>query len=197
MKKNAPAKKDPRKNALLKSLISSALLAALGVLLLLKPDFATNTLASVLGWILIGVGGILIAVTLLNWEVMGLPELIAGIVAASLGIFIVIRPDFLASAFGVLIGIFLGFLSLSNLLSAVKQKNAGKIFVPTLVLGFVLLALALVLIFVPMSLSRFLVRAVGVVMILGGLTNLVLRSKVFLSLNKTEKDPKIIDARED
>lgn len=197
MKKNAPAKKDPRKNALLKSLISSALLAALGVLLLLKPDFATNTLASVLGWILIGVGGILIAVTLLNWEVMGLPELIAGIVAASLGIFIVIRPDFLASAFGVLIGIFLGFLSLSNLLSAVKQKNAGKIFVPTLVLGFVLLALALVLIFVPMSLSRFLVRSVGVVMILGGLTNLVLRSKVFLSLNKTEKDPKIIDARED
>ena len=197
MKKNAPAKKDPRKNALLKSLISSALLAALGVLLLLKPDFATNTLASVLGWILIGVGGILIAVTLLNWEVMGLPELIAGIVAASLGIFIVIRPDFLASAFGVLIGIFLCFLSLSNLLSAVKQKNAGKIFVPTLVLGFVLLALALVLIFVPMSLSRFLVRSVGVVMILGGLTNLVLRSKVFLSLNKTEKDPKIIDARED
>ena len=197
MKKNAPAKKDPRKNALLKSLISSALLAALGVLLLLKPDFATNTLASVLGWILIGVGGILIAVTLLNWEVMGLPELIAGIVAASLGIFIVIRPDFLASAFGVLIGIFLGFLSLSNLLSAVKQKNAGKIFVPTLVLGFVLLALALVLIFVPMSLSRFLVRSVGVVMILGGLTNLVLRSKVFLSLNKTEKDPKIIDARGD
>lgn len=197
MKKNAPAKKDPRKNALLKSLISSALLAALGVLLLLKPDFATNTLASVLGWILIGVGGILMAVTLLNWEVMGLPELIVGIVAAAVGIFIVLRPEFLASAFGILIGIFLGFLSLSNLLSAVKQKNAGKIFVPTLVLGFVLLALALVLIFVPMSLSRFLVRSVGVVMILGGLTNLVLRSKVFLSLNKTEKDPKIIDARED
>ena len=197
MKKNAPAKKDPRKNALLKSLISSALLAALGVLLLLKPDFATNTLASVLGWILIGVGGILMAVTLLNWEVMGLPELIVGIVAAAVGIFIVLRPEFLASAFGILIGIFLGFLSLSNLLSAVKQKNAGKIFVPTLVLGFVLLALALVLIFVPMSLSRFLVRSVGVVMILGGLTNLVLRSKVFLSLNKTEKGPKIIDARED
>ena len=197
MKKNAPTKKDPQKNALLKSLISSALLTALGGLLLLKPDFATNTLASVLGWILIGGGGILMAVTLLNWEVMGLPELIVGIVAAAVGIFIVLRPEFLASAFGVLIGIFLGFLSLTNLLSAVKQKNAGKVFVPTLVLGFVLLALALVLIFVPMSLSRFLVRSVGVVMILGGLTSLVLRSKVFLSLSKSEKDPTIVDARED
>ena len=196
MKKNATPK-NSQKNALLKSLISSALLVALGVLLLLKPDFATNTVASVLGWIMIGGGGILMAVTLLNWEVMGLPELIAGIVAASVGIFIVIRPEFLASAFGTLIGIFLGFLSLTNLLSAVKQKNAGKIFVPTLVLGFVLLVLALVLIFVPMSLSRFLVRSVGVVMILGGLTNLVLRSKVFMNLNKAEKDPTIIDARED
>ena len=189
--------KDPRKNVLLKSLIGSALLVALGVLLLLKPDFATNTLASVLGWILIGVGGILIAVTLLNWEVMGLPELIAGIVAASLGIFIVIRPDFLASAFGVLIGIFLGFLSMTNLVSAVKQKNAGKMFVPTLVLGLVLMVLALVLIFIPMSLSRFLVRTVGLFMILGGVTNLVLRSKVFLNMDRPEKDPKIVDARED
>lgn len=195
-KENAISKKDPRKNALLKSMLGSALLVALGVLLLLRPDFATNAVASVLGWILIGGGAILIAVALLNWEVMGLPELIAGIVAAAVGIFIVIRPDFLASAFGTLIGIFLGFLSITNLITAMKQKQAGKLFVPTLVLGFVLLALALVLIFVPMSLSRFLVRTVGVFMILGGVTNLVLRSKVFMSLTP-KKDPKIVDARDE
>lgn len=195
-KENATSKKNPQKNALLKSLISSAILVALGVLLLLRPDFATNTVASALGWILIGGGAILMAVTLLNWEVMGLPELIVAIVAAAVGIFIVIRPDFLASAFGVLIGIFLGFLSITNLMAAMKQKQAGKLFVPTLVLGFVLLALALLLIFVPMSLSRFLVRTVGVFMILGGVTNLVLRSKVFMSLTP-KKDSKIVDARDE
>lgn len=195
MKKNPPAKKEPGKNTLLKSLIGSAILVALGVLLLLRPDFATNTVASVLGWILIGGGAILMAVTILNWELMGLPELIVGIIAAAVGIFIVIRPSFLASAFGAIIGIYLGFQSISNLITAVNLKKAGKVFVPTLILGFVLLALALVLIFVPMSLSRFLVRTVGVLMILGGVTNLVLRSKVFMNLSK--KDTKIVDARDE
>lgn len=187
--------KDSRKTALLKNLAGSVLLVALGILLLLRPDFATNTVASVLGWILIGGGAILIAVALLNRDVMGLPELILGIVAAAVGIFIVIRPDFLASLFGTLIGIYLGFQSAVNLISAVSLKKAGKLFMPTLVLGLVLMVLALVLIFVPISLSRFLVRTVGVLMILGGLTNLVLRSKLFMDL--PQDDPKIVDARDD
>ena len=192
---NYPAKKENGKNTLLKSLIGSAILVALGVLLLLRPDFATNTVASVLGWILVGGGAILMIVTILNWELMGLAELIVGIVAAAVGIFIVIRPSFLASAFGAIIGIYLGIQSISNLITAINLKKAGKVFVPTLVLGFVLLALALVLIFVPMSLSRFLVRTVGALMVLGGVTNLVLRSKLFMNLSK--KDTKIVDARDE
>lgn len=197
MKKNPDSapKKDPRKTALLKSLVGSALLVALGVLLLLRPDFATATVAAVLGWILIGGGALLIAVAILNWEVIGLPELIVGIVAAAAGIFIVIRPDFLASAFGVLIGIYLGFQSISTLITALKLKKSGNFYIPTLVMGLVLLTLALVLIFVPMSLSRLLVRIVGVVLILSGLSNLVLRSKLFMSL--PQSDPKVVDALPD
>lgn len=187
--------KDPRKTALLKSLAGSALLVALGVLLLLCPDFATATVAAVLGWILIGGGAVLMAVAILNWDMTVVPELILGIVAAAAGIFIVIRPNFLASAFGVLIGLYLGFQSISTLIAALNLKKSGHIFVPTLVLGLVLLALALVLIFVPMSLSRLLVRIVGLLMALSGLSNLVLRSKFFTSL--PQRDPKIVDALPD
>ena len=194
-KQNSPAGNDARKNALIKSLAGSALLVALGVLLLLRPDFATATVAAVLGWILIGGGAILIAVAILNWEVMGLPELLVGIIAAAAGIFIVIRPDFLASVFGVIIGIYLGFQSISTLLCALRLKRSGHVFVPTLVLGLVLLTLALVLILVPMSLSRFLVRTVGLVMVIGGIANLVLRSKFFMSLKAP--DPTIVDALPD
>lgn len=191
MKKN----RTPEKNALLKTLAGSILLMGLGLLLLLRPDFATNTVASVLGWILIGGGATLIAVDILNWDVLGLPELIVGIAAAAVGTFIVIRPDFLASVFGTLIGIYLGIQSAITLISAVNLKNTGRIYIPTLVLGLVLMTLALVLIFVPMSLSRLLVRTVGVLMILGGLANLVLRSGFFMSL--PVNDPKIVDAPSD
>ena len=180
------------KNALLKSLAGSVLLVALGVLLLLRPDFATATVAAVLGCILIGGGAILIAVAILNWDVTGVPELVFGIVAAAAGIFIVIRPNFLASAFGIIIGLYLGFQAISTLITALKLKESGYVFVPTLVLGLVLLALALVLILVPMSLSRLLVRIVGLLMVLSGLSNLVLRSKFFMSL--PQRDSKIVDA---
>jgi uncharacterized membrane protein HdeD (DUF308 family) len=180
------------KNALLKSLAGSVLLVALGVLLLLRPDFATATVAAVLGWILIGGGAILIAVAILNWDVTGVPELVFGIVAAAAGIFIVIRPNFLASAFGIIIGLYLGFQAISTLITALKLKESGYVFVPTLVLGLVLLALALVLILVPMSLSRLLVRIVGLLMALSGLSHLVLRSRFFMSLPR--QDPKIVDA---
>lgn len=194
-KQNSTSGNNPRKNALIKSLAGSALLVALGILLLLRPDFATDTVAAVLGWILIGGGAILIAVAILNWEVMGLPELLVGIIAAAAGIFIVIRPDFLASAFGVIIGIYLGFQSISTLLCALRLKRSGHVFVPTLVLGLVLLTLALVLILVPMSLSRFLVRTVGLVMVIGGIANLVLRSKFFMNLKAP--DPSVVDALPD
>lgn len=180
------------KNAMLKSLAGSVLLVALGVLLLLRPDFATATVAAVLGWILIGGGAILIAVAILNWDVTGVPELVFGIVAAAAGIFIVIRPNFLASAFGIIIGLYLGFQAISTLITALKLKESGYVFVPTLVLGLVLLALALVLILVPMSLSRLLVRIVGLLMALSGLSHLVLRSRFFMSLPR--QDPKIVDA---
>ena len=191
-RKDPKAPMDPRKSALLKSLAGSLLLIALGVLLLLRPDFATATVASVLGWILIGGGAILIAVAILNWDVTGVPELVFGIVAAAAGIFIVIRPNFLASAFGIIIGLYLGFQAISTLITALKLKESGYVFVPTLVLGLVLLALALVLILVPMSLSRLLVRIVGLLMALSGLSHLVLRSRFFMSLPR--QDPKIVDA---
>lgn len=192
-RKDPKAPMDPRKSALLKSLAGSLLLIALGVLLLLRPDFATATVASVLGWILIGGGAILIAVTLLNWNVMGVTELMVGVAAAAAGIFIVIRPDFLASAFGIIIGIYLAIHGLAAIANSLTMKKLGKNFLPLLIMGLLMLVLALVLFFVPMSLSRLLVRIVGGLIILVGLANLVLRSKFFLSLPQK----KIVDARED
>lgn len=195
-KKDKPTpKKDARKNALLKSLMGSLLLVALGILLLLRPDFATTTLASVLGWILIAGGAILIAVTVLNWRVMGPAELSIGIVASAAGIFIVIKPDFLASSFGVIIGVYLGFNGIVALLNSLSLHKAGRNFLPNLILGAVMVVLSLVLIFVPMSLSYLLVRIVGGFMAVSGLVNLVLRSKFYMDLPQPKQ--KIVDARED
>ena len=187
-KKETETKNDAPKKALLKSLIGAALLVALGALLMLRPDFATNDVALVLGWIFIVGGAILIAVDVLNWDVLGLSEMLVGIVAVAVGLFVVIRPDFLASHFGTLIGIYLGFQSFLNLTTAVNLKKNGKIFMPTLVLGFVLLALALILVFGSLDYSDFLVRFMGVLMIIAGLSNLVLQSKFFTDRTRAKSE---------
>lgn len=196
MKKKAiPApKENSRKNAVLKSLAGSVLLIALGVLLLLRPDFATTALASVLGWILIGGGAILITVTVLNWRVMGPLELAVGILAAAAGIFIVIKPNFLASAFGIIIGIYVGFNGVVALLNSLSLYKAGRNALANLILGLILVAIAAVLIFVPLSLSNLLFRIVGGFMVVSGLVNLVLRSRFFLDPPKKQA---VVEARED
>jgi uncharacterized membrane protein HdeD (DUF308 family) len=173
--------KDAQKSALVKNLVGSTLLVALGMLLLLRPDFATTTVASVLGWILIGGGAILIAVTILNWDTMGIPELIVGIVAAAVGIFVVIRPELLASAFGIIIAIYLGFEGVRTVIAALKLQKSGKAYLPRLILGLVQIALALGLGFTRMHIY-WLLRAIGVLMALSGLTNLVLSSRYFTNL---------------
>lgn len=194
--RDSKPKNDTPKKALLKSLIGTALLIALGALLLLRPDFATDKVALVLGWVLIVGGAILIAVDVLNWDVMGLSELLVGIVAAAVGLFIVIRPAFLASLFVTFIGIYLGFQSFLNLTTAVNLKKTGKIYVPTLVLGLMMLALALLLIF-PLDLPEVLLQTAGVLMIVGGFANLVLRSKFFTELPKSKSKPKNPEPRSD
>lgn len=187
-KTETPEKNENQKSALLKTLVSTLLMVALGVLLLLRPDFATATVASVLGWILLGGGAILITVTILNWNTMGLKELIVGIIAAAAGIFIVIRPDFLASLFGVIIGIYLGFQGISTLIDALKLQKSGKMYLPTLIVGLVQVGLALALCFVPMGIT-WLLRIIGALMILSGLSDLVLGSRYFSNLPKKEKKP--------
>lgn len=194
-KNEITTEKGSRKNDLLKTLVDSALLVALGVLLLLRPDFATTTMASIIGWVLLGGGAILIAITILNWDVMGVLELVAGIAAASVGLFIVIAPHFLADAFGVLIGIYLGFQAISTLVIGLRQRRAGRAFWPTLILGLVLLGLTLLLILVPLNASRFLVQVIGLLMGLSGLAYLVLRSTFYLS--RPQKNLSIVEARDD
>lgn len=173
-------KKDPRKSGLMIAIGGSLLLIALGVLLLLRPDFGTATVASVLGWIMIAGGAICIAVSILNWELLGLKELLIGIAIAALGIFIVVKHELLASAFGIIIGIYVGYLAAVSILEGLKLKKAGYQFWPSVILGLVMLAQTVALVFLPMDSANIVVqvfvRIVGGFMIASGLTNMVFRS---------------------
>lgn len=175
--------KDPRKTGILKTFLASLLMIGLGVLMMLYPDFANPTVASVLGWSMVGVGALLVAVSLLNWNIMGIPELLIGLAMIAVGIFVIITPDFVADSFGRIIAVYVGFHGLLSLMDSGKLKKLDRNFMPHTVLGIVMIAVALVLVFVPVRI-HWLIRVLGALVALNGLGNLVLRSKFYLSLPK-------------
>ena len=178
--------RDPRKTGILKTFAASLLMIAIGFLMMLHPDFANKTVASILGWSMVGVGALLIAVSLMNWNIMGVPELLIGIVLAAVGIFIIIKPAFVAESFGRIIAVYIAFHGLLCLMDGGKLKNLNRNYLPHTVMGGIMTLIALFLIFVPVSVF-WLIRVLGVFVILSGLGNLVLRSKFYLSLPKFEK----------
>lgn len=183
--------KDPRKTGLLKTFFASLLIIGLGFVMMLAPDFANKTVALILGWSMIGVGALLIAVSLLNWSIMGIPELLIGIGLAAVGIFVVVKPDYVSESFGRIIAIYVGFHGLLSLMDSGKLKKMDRNYMPHTVLGCVMIVVALVLIFIHMDMY-LLVRILGGFVTLSGLGNLVLRSKFYLSLPKLHSS-KVVD----
>lgn len=175
--------KDPRKTGLLKTFFASLLIIGLGFVMMLAPDFANPTVALILGWSMIGVGALLIAVSLLNWSIMGIPELLIGIALAAVGIFIVIKTDFVSESFGRVIAVYVAFHGLLSLMDSGKLKKMDRNYMPHTVLGLLMIVVALILIFVPMDMY-VLLRILGGFVAVSGLGNLVLRSKFYLSLPK-------------
>lgn len=183
---NAPGKekvKDPRKSGILKTFVASLLMIGLGFLMMLHPDFANPTVASILGWSMMGVGALLIAVSLLNWNIMGIPELLIGIAMMVVGIFIIIKPEFVAESFGRIIAVFVGFHGLLCLMDGGKLKKLDRNYMPHTIAGLVMIVVAGVLVFVPVDV-QWMIRILGALVIVSGLGNLVLRSKFYLSLPK-------------
>lgn len=186
-------KQQSRRNDLLRAISGSLLMVALGILLLLRPDFGTRTVASVLGWILIVGGGVCIAVSLLNRDVLGWSELLVGIVLAALGFFIVIKPETLVRAFGVIIGIYTVIHGVISLLEGLKLRKLGYGGTVSLVLGAGMTLLGIAMIFVPAGFSNLLMRIFGGGLVLCGSVNLFSRTVAESLLRK----PKTTEENED
>lgn len=178
--------RDPRKAGILKTFAASLLMIGIGFLMMLHPDFANKTVATILGWSMTGIGALLIAVSLMNWNIMGVPELLIGIGLVVAGIFSILLPNFVAESFGRIIAVYVAFHGLLCLMDGGKLKNLDRNYLPHTIMGGIMTFVALFLIFVPVSIF-WLIRVLGALVILSGLGNLVLRSKFYLSLPKPEK----------
>ena len=177
-----------RRSGIGKAVWGALLLIGMGLLLLLRPDFGTNTVAIVIGWVLIGAGALGVLVSVLSWPVMGITEILLGLAAAGFGIYILLNPGALVSIIGLALGIYLVVQ-----LESLKLKKFGYNFVPNLISALVMLVLGILLLVFNQNIAAWLMRLVGGFMVACGAANLLLRTSAVKNLRKP-KD--IVDADE-
>ena len=192
----AEQEKDTRRSDLNRDIIGYLLLVALGCLLMFRPDFGSAAVATVLGWAMIVIGGIMIFVCLLSWPVLGIPQLLIGIAAAGFGVYILLNPLMLASIFGIAVGIYLAFQGLVSVFESLKLRKLSYRFLPSLIVGFIMFALGLVLILAPLTSSRLVMTLVGLAMALCGGVRFLLRAWAARKLSQPKADPDIVDTDE-
>lgn len=153
--------------------ISSVLSLAMGILLLIYPDFTNKAICYAIGGILI-VRGIFSAVRYFtNKDDVSLFrfDLIWGIILCAMGAFVLLRSDIIISIIPIVFGLFLivsGFLTLQKAFN-LKQMNYSK-WTTSLILALIKAVLGVIMLINPFSTALTLTRFIGVGLVYDGLS---------------------------
>lgn len=172
------------------SIFGSVFLIIFGLVLLANPDFGSTVISTMLGWLLVIVGGLACVYGILH---AGVIWTILSAMAAVIGIVILWNPLLLARILGILLGLYLAFLGFGALRTALKLKNTAHYYSASLVLAVLLLVFGLVLLFLPLTTSRLLMTLAGLVMTVCGISNLIVHARADKLLQEDD-DPNIVDA---
>ncbi len=167
---------------LISALIFPAVLIVLGLILLINPDSASVLTAKLLGWGLLA-AGIGFAAAAFTRPVGTAGNVLAAAACLIVGSWLLKNPLLLARSAGRLVGILLAIRGVRDLLQSGYRQ--GKF------LALAMAVFGVVLIVLPMTTSRLVFSACGLVVLLAGAVMLVDRIR---RLSGGDSDPNIIDA---
>ena len=159
------------------SIISSTLLIALGILLIVKSEATITTISYVIGGVLIAIG-VLAEIGYLKENQNNLTktdmDIIYGIVCIILGIIVIKNPEAIASIIPLVIGVIIVVNSAVKLqYSFDLKKEKNDLWLSTLILSIVMLVCGVVLIFNPFTGAVLLTKIVGVFILVYAILDLV------------------------
>lgn len=170
----------------------------LGAVFLLRPELSLNVVCYALGTLVI-VYGIVHLITYFvkdRLESAFRYDMVIGIVAVALGIFILICPQLVASVLPFLIGIFILLSSIMKVQNAVDMKRTEHprwwLF---LVFALISAALGVTLILNPFGSAAVLMMFVGASLLADGVMSLWSMLGLALSLRKVKKSMKALEER--
>ena len=188
------------KNSYKMSIIYSAFLIAIGLLLFLNPSSFIETISYLLG-ILFLVYGITNIIKYSKSKELSFSKflLVVGVILSICGLFLVFNPTFIGKIVPTIIGVCLIINSLEKLLYLKYTTEKGsEAYTISLVSGIVALVAGIFLVFNPLSGTLIVTQIIGVIIVVYSVMDLIekLRFKNYVNdRKKIENQVKIIDEK--
>ena len=167
-------------NALKNYIVDAILLIALGLVMLIWPQWSLKIIFTWVGIGLIVTGLIkgLIYYTKKEKKERSVPDLLVGCLQLAVGIFAVVKAEFLASHFPIVAAILLAYGAIVMIVRAVRMKDGDQNrFKLSLILGIVTLVLAVIVFVHPALLANLMMQTAGIAMIVEGVSLLIVMAQ--------------------
>ena len=166
-------------------LLLSALCILLGLFFIIWPEKINNVISYIIGGVIILLGVLDISrflMTSSNPEGVGPVGIIRGIIFGAIGLFLILKPDFVFRVISFAFGIYMlasGSLSLYDAMR-IRKHNNGAGWQPTCVMASITIIIGLVMLFAPFT--QYVV--LGVMLVISGISNVF---GAFIGKRKVEK----------
>jgi uncharacterized membrane protein HdeD (DUF308 family) len=160
--------------------LSAILFILLGLVLLIWPEIASRIVCYALGGLILLFALFCVVRFFTDKKVYFIFnfDLVVGLIAAGMGIFMLIRPDLVISILPFVVGLFLVFSSILDFQKTFLLRNYGNSrWKSSLVFTCIKLVFGIVLLCLPLLIAQTLVRLIGIGLMYNGLSELWIVSR--------------------
>lgn len=157
-------------------ILLSSIYLLLGIVLLIWPDVVLGGICMVIGSLVAGTGIVqLVRFFTVRERLFFAPlTLVGGLICLGLGLFLLLRADVILTALPIVFGLFIVFDSVLRIQNALELRRCGyTTWKGILASGGVSVVLGLVMLFNPFGTVQALVMAIGIILIVEGVLNLL------------------------
>ena len=165
---------DKIKNIMDRTIMDEILLILLGFALLIWPNATLSLVFRVVGIVILIMGIIRTAGYVKNKNEVRTKDLIIGIIELILGLILIIAPSVFITIGPLCAAVLIGYYAIVSLVKGINTLRAGiKGGIAAVVISAIALILAIIILFHPVSFASFLMRLIGIALIIAGISMVV------------------------
>lgn len=173
------------------ALLSAALYALLGLVLLIWPELSASLLCFALGLILLlcGLGDVFVFLRHRDGSLYAALHLITGVILAAVGLWLMARPTLVTVIIPRIVGVLICFHGIGDVGDAMTlRKNDSPRWTAALLLAVITLVLGVILVICPFQAFTTVVRLLGAFLLYDGISDLWITGQVGKALRQAEKN---------